>query len=83
MLGMAPHAFKVNFCKYTNETRVGIEDATENSGQLYIAALNGTASGAATSSPSPASASTSSMTGTQPSRCPRCRSSACSPARAA
>ena len=45
MLGMAPHAFKVNFCKYTNETRVGIEDATANSGQLYIAALNGTASG--------------------------------------
>ena len=45
MLGMAPHAFKVNFCKYTNETRVGIEDATEHSGQVYIAALNGTASG--------------------------------------
>ncbi|MEC7946837.1 MAG: 2,3-epoxybenzoyl-CoA dihydrolase [Myxococcota bacterium] len=45
MLGMAPHAFKVNFCKYTNETRVGIEDATAHSGQLYIAALNGTASG--------------------------------------
>ena len=45
MLGMAPHAFKVNFCKYTNETRVGIEDATANSGQMYIAALNGTASG--------------------------------------
>jgi benzoyl-CoA-dihydrodiol lyase len=45
MLGMAPHAFKVNFCKYTNETRVSIEDATEHSGQVYIAALNGTASG--------------------------------------
>jgi benzoyl-CoA-dihydrodiol lyase len=45
MLGMAPHAFKVNFCKYTNETRVGIEDATRNSGQMYLAALNGTASG--------------------------------------
>jgi benzoyl-CoA-dihydrodiol lyase len=45
MLGMAPHAFKVNFCKYTNETRCGLEDATEHSGQLYIAALNGTASG--------------------------------------
>jgi benzoyl-CoA-dihydrodiol lyase len=35
----------VNFCKFTNETRNGIEDATENSGQTYIAALNGTASG--------------------------------------
>ncbi len=44
-LGQAPHAFKVNFCKYTNETRVGIEDATEQAGQVYLAALNGTASG--------------------------------------
>jgi len=35
----------VNFCKFTNETRNGIEDATENSGQTYLAALNGTASG--------------------------------------
>lgn len=45
MLGMAPHAFKVNFCKYTNETRIQMEDATESSGQHYISALNGTASG--------------------------------------
>ena len=45
MLGMAPHAFKVNFCKYTNETRCMIEEATRQSGQVYIAALNGTASG--------------------------------------
>ncbi|MEC7984664.1 MAG: enoyl-CoA hydratase-related protein [Myxococcota bacterium] len=45
MLGGSPHAFKVNFCKYTNETRCGIEDATENSGQVWIAALNGTAAG--------------------------------------
>jgi benzoyl-CoA-dihydrodiol lyase len=44
-LGQSPHAFKVNFCKYTNETRVGIEDATKHSGQVYVAALNGTASG--------------------------------------
>jgi len=35
----------VNFCKFTNETRNGIEDATDNSGQAYLAALNGTASG--------------------------------------
>jgi benzoyl-CoA-dihydrodiol lyase len=35
----------VNFCKFTNETRNGIEDATEGSGQFYIAAVNGTASG--------------------------------------
>ena len=45
MLAQASHAFKVNFCKFTNETRAGIEDATANSGQVYIAALNGTASG--------------------------------------
>jgi len=44
-LGNAPHAFKVNFCKYTNETRCGIEDATEQSGLVFMAALNGTASG--------------------------------------
>jgi benzoyl-CoA-dihydrodiol lyase len=45
MLATASHPWKVNFCKFTNETRNGIEDATENSGQTYIAALNGTASG--------------------------------------
>src|SRR5436309_14871518 len=45
MLAQASHPFKVNFCKFTNETRCAIEDATVNSGQRYIAALNGTASG--------------------------------------
>jgi benzoyl-CoA-dihydrodiol lyase len=45
MLGQSSHAWKVNFCKFTNETRNGIEDATENSGQTWIAALNGTAAG--------------------------------------
>jgi benzoyl-CoA-dihydrodiol lyase len=45
MLGTSTHAFKVNFCKFTNETRCAIEDASANSGQRYIAALNGTASG--------------------------------------
>ncbi len=45
MLGSSSHAFKVNFCKFTNETRLYIEDATEHSGQTYIAALNGVASG--------------------------------------
>ncbi|HEX9039436.1 MAG TPA: 2,3-epoxybenzoyl-CoA dihydrolase [Trebonia sp.] len=45
MLAASEHAWKVNFCKFTNETRNGIEDATENSGQTYLAALNGTASG--------------------------------------
>ncbi len=45
MLAQASHAWKVNFCKFTNETRNGIEDATASSGQTYIAALNGTAAG--------------------------------------
>ena len=45
MLATASHEWKVNFCKFTNETRNGIEDATENSGQVYLAAVNGTASG--------------------------------------
>jgi len=45
MLRSSAHAFKVNFCKYTNETRLGIEDASENSNKRFLAALNGTASG--------------------------------------
>lgn len=45
MLASSTHGFKVNFCKYTNETRCGIEEATTQSGQTYVAALNGTASG--------------------------------------
>jgi benzoyl-CoA-dihydrodiol lyase len=45
MLGSSSHAFKVNFCKFTNETRCAIEDDSRNSGRRYIAALNGTASG--------------------------------------
>ncbi len=45
MLGTSSHAFKVNFCKFTNETRCAIEDDSRHSGRRYIAALNGTASG--------------------------------------
>src|SRR5689334_11964529 len=45
MLAASPHPWKVNFCKFTNETRNGIEDAGEHSGQAYLAAVNGTASG--------------------------------------
>jgi benzoyl-CoA-dihydrodiol lyase len=45
MLAASPHPWKVNFCKFTNETRNGIEDATASSGQSYLAAVNGTASG--------------------------------------
>src|SRR5437660_7003418 len=45
MLASSAHPWKVNFCKFTNETRNGMEDATAHSGQTYVAALNGTASG--------------------------------------
>ena len=45
MLGRASHGHKVNFCKFTNETRLSIEDATAHSGQIYIAAVSGTAAG--------------------------------------
>ena len=45
MLGTSAHAFKVNFCKFTNETRLYMEDASAHSGQRYIAGLNGVASG--------------------------------------
>ena len=45
MLGLSSHAWKVNFCKFTNETRNGIEDASEFSGLKFIAACNGTTAG--------------------------------------
>jgi len=45
MLGTSTHAHKVNFCKFTNETRNGIEDSTANSDQKYICVVNGTAAG--------------------------------------
>src|SRR6266404_355073 len=45
MLGQSSHPFKVNFCKFTNETRNAIEDATLNSGQFYLTAIGGTCAG--------------------------------------
>jgi benzoyl-CoA-dihydrodiol lyase len=45
MLALASHALKVNFCKLTNETRLAVEDASARSGQVYLAAVNGAASG--------------------------------------
>src|SRR5260221_3727102 len=44
-LARASHQHKVNFCKFTNETRLAIEDASAHSGQRYLAALGGTAAG--------------------------------------
>jgi benzoyl-CoA-dihydrodiol lyase len=45
MLGLSSHAWKVNFCKFTNETRIGIEDASRYSGLKFLAACNGTTAG--------------------------------------
>ncbi|HZT24567.1 MAG TPA: 2,3-epoxybenzoyl-CoA dihydrolase [Pseudolabrys sp.] len=45
MLGKAAHGAKVNFCKFTNETRLAIEDASEHSKQIYLCAINGNAAG--------------------------------------
>ncbi len=45
MLSQSSHAHKVNFCKFTNETRNSIEDATDNSGQVYLTAVNGACAG--------------------------------------
>ncbi len=45
MLASSTHGFKVNFCKFTNETRLEIEDSSRHSGLTWVAALNGTASG--------------------------------------
>ncbi|NUU21859.1 MAG: benzoyl-CoA-dihydrodiol lyase, partial [Streptomycetaceae bacterium] len=45
MLAQSAHSWKVNFCKFTNETRNGIEDASAHSGLTFIAAVNGTAAG--------------------------------------
>jgi benzoyl-CoA-dihydrodiol lyase len=45
MLGLSSHAWKVNFCKFTNETRNGIEDASAHSGLKFLAALNGITAG--------------------------------------
>ena len=45
MLGLSTHAWKVNFCKFTNETRNGLEDSSRHSGLKFLAALNGATAG--------------------------------------
>jgi benzoyl-CoA-dihydrodiol lyase len=75
MLADSSHAWKVNFCKFTNETRNGMEDASANSGQTYLAA--------GTSWPWPATTSCWSTTAPPRCRCLSCRCSGCYPAPAA
>ena len=45
MLGLSSHAWKVNFCKFTNETRNGVEDSSAHSGLKFLAAVNGACAG--------------------------------------
>ena len=45
MLGVSSHAWKVNFCKFTNETRNGLEDSSEHDGLKFLAAVNGACAG--------------------------------------
>ena len=50
MLGVSSHAWKVNFCKFTNETRNGLEDSSKHSGLKFLAAVNGAGAPAAATS---------------------------------
>ncbi len=81
MLAGASHHHKVNFCKFTNETRNSIEDATERArSRSGWRPSTAPPPAAATSWPWPATTSSWSTTGPRRCRCPRCRSSASCPA---
>ena len=83
MLASSPHPWKVNFCKFTNETRNGIEDATAHSGQTYLAAVNGTAVRRRLRARARVRAHHAGRRPhRRPSRCPKCRCSRCFPGRA-
>jgi benzoyl-CoA-dihydrodiol lyase len=83
MLGQSTHAWKVNFCKFTNETRCEIEDATLFSAQTYLAACNGTCAGGGYELALACKEIYLQDDGNSPSASPRSRCSACSPAPAA
>ncbi len=84
MLGVSSHAWKVNFCKFTNETRNGLEDSSRHDGLKFLAAVNGACAGGGYELALwPATRSCWSTTARARSACPRCRCSACCRAPAA
>ena len=83
MLGKSSHAWKVNFCKFTNETRNGLEDSSRNDGLKFLAAVNGACAGGGYELARPATKSSWSTTALPRSACRRCRCWACCPAPAA
>ena len=83
MLGLSTHDYKVNFCKFTNETRLAIEDATEHPARATSARSTASPPAAATSWRWPATRSCWPTTARARCRCPRCRCWRCCPAPAA
>ena len=77
MLAASSHSFKVNFCKFTNETRCELEDASAHSDKRFVAAVNGACAGGGYELALPAMRSTSSTTAPPRWPCPRCPCWAC------
>ena len=83
MLGQSSHGWKVNFCKFTNETRNGLEDSSRDGGLKFLAAVNGACAGGGYELAWPATRSCWWTTALLPCRCPRCPCWACCRAPAA
>jgi benzoyl-CoA-dihydrodiol lyase len=80
MLAAPRHGHKVNFCKFTNETRNAIEDASDNSGQRYLCAINGTCAGGGYELALATDYIILTDDGSSACRCRRCRCWPCCPA---